>query len=78
MNIKFEAGKNFDSSIQNLFKGRFQDISPLWFYEVGTVICMTMVINLATNPTTLFVTLLIKYISKLRDTSIFFKKTILI
>jgi len=71
MNIKFETGDSLGSQFQNLFKGTFLDISPLWFYDVGTVICMTMVINLATNPVTLFIMLLKNSCCKLIDTSYF-------
>lgn len=69
MNIKFETAGTVASRFQNLFQGRFIDISPLWFYEVGTVILMTMVINIATNPIALISTLTIKEIKKFYDQS---------
>lgn len=69
MNIKYEPSDSFSDKFQSLFKGKFDDISPLWFYNVGTIICMTLIINIATNPLTLLLLLAKIELSKLYDQS---------
>ena len=69
MNIRFDATGTIATQVQNLFQGRFYDISPLWFYEVGTVICMTMVINIGTIPVSLMFSVWLKWLAKIYDQS---------
>ena len=50
MNIRFEDGTTAAQALQNAIKGRFYDFSPLWFQGVGTVVLLTMVINIFSTP----------------------------
>ena len=49
MNIRF-GSSGFWGLLQTLIKGKYYDINPLWFEGVGTVILLTMFINIFSTP----------------------------
>ena len=55
------------SSLQFLFGGKYSDISPEWFKNVGTVILLTIAINTVSTPLVLIMFNILRQISQLCD-----------
>ena len=49
MNIRFGT-TGFSGFLQSVVKGKYYDITPLWFQGVGTVLLLTMFINIFSTP----------------------------
>lgn len=50
MNIKFNPTNSFADKLQNVLKGKYYDVTPKWFDGVGTVIILTMIMNVFSTP----------------------------
>ena len=50
MNIKFDPNNLVADKLQNILKGKYYDITPKWFEGVGTVIILTMIMNVFSTP----------------------------
>ncbi len=50
MNIKFSPVNNVAEKLQSILKGKYYDITPNWFEGVGTVILLTMLMNIFSTP----------------------------
>lgn len=70
MNIRFEDGSTAAQALQNAIKGRFYDFSPLWFEGVGTVVLLTMVINVFSTPLMVIFFHLLRLLKRSIDQSI--------
>jgi len=52
INIKFKFTDNYNvpSFIYFLFSGKYTDLTPEWFVNVGSIIITTMLINIVVTP----------------------------
>ena len=50
MNIKFQDQTTVAQKLQSVIKGRYSDFTPFWFEGVGTVVLLTMFINIFSTP----------------------------
>lgn len=52
INSDFGAQDNKDipSQIKFLFGGQYNDLTPEWFNNVGTVLLLTMIVNVFSTP----------------------------
>jgi len=49
MNINFGTS-GFGGMLQDLIKGKYYDITPMWLEAVGPIIILTMIINIFSTP----------------------------
>lgn len=71
MNIRF-GDSGFWGMLQSLIKGKYYDITPLWFEGVAPIILLTMFINIFSTPLFVLTFHIIRLISRARDQSLFF------
>lgn len=72
MNIRFQNGDNVSQNLQSIIKGKYYDFSPLWFEGVGTVVLLTMFINMFSTPIMVLLFHALRLIKRCLDQSKFF------
>ena len=72
MNIQFQETNNAASALQNIIHGKYYDFTPLWFDGVGTVVLLTMFINMFSTPIMVIIFHLIVLCKRAIDQSCFF------
>lgn len=66
MNIRF-GSTGLGGLLQNMIKGKYYDITPLWFEGVGPIILITMLINIFSTPVFVLVFHTLRLISRGSD-----------
>lgn len=65
--FKYESNSSLVSGIKIIVNGKFDDLTPDWFNDVGSVIALTLIANVFTSPVTYIVFFAIKKIKILWD-----------
>jgi hypothetical protein len=74
LNMKYTTGTNMTQA-SFLLQGRYNDLTPDWYSNIGTVIVMTMIFNISFPIIELIMTSLIKGLKICWDRKCCFKKT---
>lgn len=53
--INFKTPKNSSKFFDEIVKGKYSDVTPDWFLKVGTVILITMIIQVLSTPLTILI-----------------------
>jgi len=53
VNFKFTEGTKYPNIFEGIFNGKYKDFNHDWFKRVGTVVAMTMFINMFSMPITI-------------------------
>lgn len=69
MNIRFQNGDTVSQNLQSIIKGKYYDFSPLWFEGVGTVVLLTMFINMFSTPLMVIIFHLFRLLKRCLDQS---------
>lgn len=72
MNIRFTDGSSIAQNLQTIIKGKYYDFDPLWFEGVGTVILLTMFINIFSTPIIVVLFHVLRLIKRCLDQSILY------
>lgn len=72
--MKYSAG--FDAKqVSFLLQGKYNDLTPDWYINIGTIIIMTMIFNISFPIVELILTNIIKCFKKCWDTKCCLRKT---
>jgi len=72
MNIKFQDQTTVAQKLQSVIKGRYSDFTPFWFEGVGTVVLLTMFINIFSTPIMVMIFHLLRLLKRALDQSFFY------
>ena len=72
MNIRFGTS-GLGGMLQNVIKGKYYDITPMWLEAVGPVILLTMVINIFSTPAFVLLFHLLRLCSRGKDQGTYLK-----
>ena len=66
MNMRFGTSR-FGGMLQNLIKGKYYDITPMWMEGVGPIIILTMLVNIFSTPAFILVSHAFRLCSRAND-----------